>query len=138
MILDLESPAKASRRAKSLRDAGATVMQDTNAFQEEPQPESPKAVKAQYPMRAQVCSLCVFYPQDTLLYQLQYSKSAVSHPWIIPCSCSGHVYAYVARCNIVASIMIVSSSRCPILSRRVEDCCCMLLICKLSMLPLSV
>ena len=54
MILDLESPAKASRRAKSLRDAGATVMQDTNAFQEEPQPESPKAVKAQYPMRAQV------------------------------------------------------------------------------------
>ena len=54
MILDLESPAKASRRSKSLRDAGATIMQDTNAFQEEEQPESPKASKSQYPMRSQV------------------------------------------------------------------------------------
>ena len=55
VILDLESPAKASRRAKSLRDVGATIMQDTNAFQgEEQQPDSPKASKPQYPMRAQV------------------------------------------------------------------------------------
>ena len=54
VILDLESPAKASRRSKSLRDAGANIMQDTNAFQEEEQPESPKACKPQYPMRSQV------------------------------------------------------------------------------------
>ena len=53
MILDLESPAKASRRNQSLRQAGTSIMQDTNAFEEE-EPGSPKGTKPQFPMRAQV------------------------------------------------------------------------------------
>ncbi|EIE22246.1 fatty acid elongase 3-ketoacyl-CoA synthase 1 [Coccomyxa subellipsoidea C-169] len=48
VILDLESPAKASRRTSSLRPLGAQVMQDTNAFAQE-EPSTPKHT----PMRVQ-------------------------------------------------------------------------------------
>ncbi|KAK9914973.1 hypothetical protein WJX75_003193 [Coccomyxa subellipsoidea] len=48
VILDLESPGKASRRSSSLRPLGAQVMQDTNAFEQD-EPSTPKHT----PMRVQ-------------------------------------------------------------------------------------
>ena len=54
VILDLESPAKVSRRALSLRQAGTAVMQDANAFAEEQEAGTPKSAKPQFPLRAQV------------------------------------------------------------------------------------
>jgi len=64
VILDLESPAKASRRSKSLRDTPTGVMQDTNAFKDDDHapPSSPKTKTPQFPMRAQVrpCFLLSF------------------------------------------------------------------------------
>ena len=67
VILDLESPLKASRRARSLHQAGTAVMQDTNAFAEEEEPATPKGAKLQFPVRAQVG------PQQHSLFSLHSS-----------------------------------------------------------------
>ena len=53
VILDLESPLKPSRRARSLHQAGTAVLQDTTAFAGEGEPATPTGAKPQFPVRAQ-------------------------------------------------------------------------------------